>query len=79
MRGDVEVPTTYRSYYMEVAQLARAHRLGRWGRRFESCLPYHVGKRQRWRVVPDCKSGVVWLSVFDSHLSHHLLYIPEDP
>lgn len=27
----------------EVAQLGRAHGLGPWGRRFESCLPDHFG------------------------------------
>ena len=26
----------------EVAQLGRAHGLGPWGRRFESCLPDHL-------------------------------------
>lgn len=30
-----------------------------------------AGERRSWRVGRDCKSRVLWLSGFESHLSHY--------
>ena len=38
-----------------------------------SSLPPQMVVRQRWRVVPDCKSGVYGLSRFESYHFHDVL------